>query len=265
MATIEMTSGVAAAYEYRYSDVGLGWREIGGYYKAKHIQDICAANSLKPKNVLDVGAGSGSILHHLAEWDFCDKLYAVDISDGSIETIKGREIPGMVEVSKFDGYHIPYGDKEFDLVILSHVLEHVEHERLLLREIARVSEYQCIEIPIDFNPNIDRQLDHFLSYGHINMYTPQSLRFLMGTEGFELVDDLPDIGGIGMREYQTFVLGKAEDTEEARNELREKIAADRDAFLKLGKRQQYARAHNFTLLSRASADGMKVFSDIGVS
>jgi len=265
MATIEMTDGVAAAYEYKYSDVGLGWREIGGYYKAKHIQDICAANNLNPKNVLDVGAGSGSILHHLAEWGFCDKLYAIDISDGSIETIRGRDIPGMVEITRFDGYHIPYGDKEFDLVILSHVLEHVEHERLLLREIARVSECQCIEIPIDFNPNIDCQLEHFLSYGHINMYTPQSLRFLLGTEGFELIDDLPDIGGVGMREYQTFVLGDAKDTEEARTALREKIAADRETFIKLGKRQQYARAHNFTLLSRASAKGMKVMGNIGVS
>lgn len=94
-------------------------------------------------------------------------------------------------------------------------------------------------------------LDHFLGYGHINIYTPQLLKFLLGTEGFEIVDDLPDIGGVGMREYLKFVLQKAEDTPEAREELREQIAKDLEEFQKLGKRQQYNKAHNFTILTRS--------------
>jgi SAM-dependent methyltransferase len=38
----------------------------------------------------------------------------------------------------FDIQHIPIGDGEFDVVICNHILEHVEDDRLALREIYRV-------------------------------------------------------------------------------------------------------------------------------
>lgn len=93
MDAVQMAGGVAAAYEYKYSDIGLGWREIGAYYKAKHITDICAANNLTPKRVLDCGAGSGGILHHLADWGFCDQLHAIDISDAVLRRFAGARSP----------------------------------------------------------------------------------------------------------------------------------------------------------------------------
>jgi len=93
-------------------------------------------------------------------------------------------------VQVFDGYHLPFGDDEFDLVILSHVLEHVEHERMLLRELKRVAKMCLIEVPKDYRFGVDNRLQHFLGYGHINMYTPTSLRYLLLTEGFKVERDL---------------------------------------------------------------------------
>jgi hypothetical protein len=40
----------------------------------------------------------------------------------------------LAEARTYDGYRIPYGDKRFDLAVLSHVVEHLEHPRLLLYE-----------------------------------------------------------------------------------------------------------------------------------
>jgi len=58
---------------------------------------------------------------------------------------------------------------------------------LLLRELKRVSEFQVFEIPLDYSLNIDRNVQHFLGYGHINVYTPSLFKFLLGSEGFEIL------------------------------------------------------------------------------
>jgi len=51
----------------------------------------------------------------------------------------------------------------------------------------RVSKVQVFEVPIDFSFKVDRKVDHFLSYGHINIYTPQTFRFLLQTEGLDIL------------------------------------------------------------------------------
>ncbi|HWV33863.1 MAG TPA: hypothetical protein VN038_29610, partial [Dyadobacter sp.] len=56
--------------------------------------------------------------------------------------------------------------------------------------IKRVSKYQIFEVPIDFSFYVDRKLEHFLSYGHINIYTPSLFRFLLKSENFEVIRDI---------------------------------------------------------------------------
>jgi hypothetical protein len=68
-------------------------------------------------------------------------------------------------------------------------MEHVEYERTLLREIKRVSKYQIFEVPVDFSFYVDKKIDHFLSYGHINIYTPALFRFLLKSEKFSIKAD----------------------------------------------------------------------------
>jgi ubiquinone/menaquinone biosynthesis C-methylase UbiE len=101
--------------------------------------------------------------------------------------LKAKNIPGLQSAQLFNGYQIPFADKSIDLVVLTHVLEHVEHERLLLREIYRVAKHIVIEVPKDYRFGVEHKLKHFLNYGHINMYTPSSLKFLLGTEGFQVI------------------------------------------------------------------------------
>lgn len=132
------------AYDAQYSDRSTEWRELCGRYKAENILDLCTGRSF-PK-LLECGAGEGSILRFLGASGQFEKLYAVEISDSGIEQIQKRKIDRLVEVRKFDGYAIPYPDKFFDVVCCSHVVEHVEHPRLLLRELRRVSAFQAFEI-----------------------------------------------------------------------------------------------------------------------
>jgi ubiquinone/menaquinone biosynthesis C-methylase UbiE len=121
--------------------------------------------------------------------NFTNNLSSLEISDSGIAAITARNLGSLKEVKKFDGYKIPYEDKSFELATCSHVIEHVEHPRLLLREIARVSEYQYFEVPIDFSFFVDEKIKHYLDYGHINIYTPALFKFLLKSEGFEILDE----------------------------------------------------------------------------
>ena len=172
-------------YDDQYRDYDTQWRLIGGRGKARNIMEI--TKNINFQNVLDVGSGEGAVLHWLELWKWCHDITALEISESGVEKIKARNLDCVKEVILFDGYKIPFGDKTFDLVTCSHVIEHVEHYRFLLREIKRVSKYQVFEIPIDFSLTVDKKVSHFLSYGHINIFTPQTFRFLLQAEGFKIL------------------------------------------------------------------------------
>lgn len=175
------------AYDEMYTDDISEWRELGGKHKARNILSVCDGKTFH--KVLECGAGEGSIIKALDQFGPFPELYAVEISNSGIAQIRKRNIAGLAEVKKFNGYEIPYPDKMFDMVYCSHVIEHVEHPRLLLRELGRVSKFQVFEIPLDYSIGADRNVEHFLSYGHINIYTPTLFRFLLRTEGYEVLSE----------------------------------------------------------------------------
>ena len=116
-------------------------------------------------------------------------MYALEISESGIKKIEERKLQTLKEIKLFDGYTIPHKDKSFTLATCSHVIEHVEHPRTLLREIARISEYQYFEVPIDFSFFVDKKIKHYLNYGHINIYTPSLFKFLLKSEGYEVINE----------------------------------------------------------------------------
>ena len=184
---ISIDKHVVEEYNNLYSDKSEEWRRIGAVGKAKNI--IKLAESFSFKKVVEIGAGDGNLLLKLSEEKFGNELTAAEISDSAINQIKKKNINNLKEVVKFDGYQLPFKDKEFDLAICSHVIEHVEHPRILLREIKRISNHQIFEVPIDFSFFVDKKVKHFLSYGHINIYTPSLFKFLLKSEGFNIIKE----------------------------------------------------------------------------
>jgi ubiquinone/menaquinone biosynthesis C-methylase UbiE len=90
----------------------------------------------------------------------------------------------------FDGYSIPYPDKFFDVAICIHVLEHVEHERILLREIARVANEIVVEVPLEGGLIIEKSIRQGANFGHINHYTVPGFLFLLQTTGLEPIEHI---------------------------------------------------------------------------
>jgi ubiquinone/menaquinone biosynthesis C-methylase UbiE len=245
MAQEIISDNIKTAYNEFYKTHDEAWRMLGAKYKAQHIIDVCQGQSFK--KVLEVGAGDGSILKLLSDHNFAPEYHAVEISDSGVAHIQSRDIKNLLSVQEFDGYKLPFADNSFDLVILSHVLEHVEHERLLLREIKRVSKSFVIEVPIDYKTNVDKRIKHFLAYGHINVYTPTSLRYLLQAEGFEIKKDLTSIIEPEVTRFNTFINQKR--SKSLINQL--KIVAEyavKNTLIKLSDRFKERLANAYTVL-----------------
>ncbi len=137
-----ISGNVKTAYDEFYQKHDEAWRMLGAKNKAQHIIDVCKGHSFK--KVLEVGAyGDGSILKFLADQNFAPEYHAVEISESGVGHIRSRNIRGLSSVQLFDGYHLPLADDSFDLVILSHGLEHVEHERLVIKGIKTGGKILC--------------------------------------------------------------------------------------------------------------------------
>lgn len=186
----EVKDQLKETYNKQYEDNTLlkMWRKLGGKRKAERIKVL--AGDIRYTTVLEYGAGEGSILQELDVWDKFKKLYAVELSVSGKKQIEARSLNKLVEVLIFDGYKTEYPDNHFDLVYCSHVMEHVEFPRLALREIKRIGKKHIFEVPLDYNMNIDDRLNHFLDYGHINIYTPSLFKFLLKSEGFTIEEEL---------------------------------------------------------------------------
>lgn len=252
-----ISTNVQSAYDDFYTNNDVAWRMLGAKFKAQNIVDVC--HKLTPQKVLEVGAGDGSILHFLNEWSFGSELYALEIAQSGVDKIKDRNLSRLKEVQTFDGYKIPYADDNFDLVILAHVLEHVEHERILIRELKRVAKHLVIEVPKDYRFGVDNRMKHFLDYGHINMYTPTSLRFLLKSEGLEIVVDKVSMTKPEVNFFNEFVNKKAKKSVSKKLKINFEYFTKQTLGKLLGKKKQEQFANAYTVLTKKSGNEIKIF------
>lgn len=177
--------------DYFYSTEGeLEWRRLSSIDKTKNIIALCSA--VAHKNILEIGCGDGAILKRLSELQFGESLYGLEVSPTAIALTNEKSIDSLTECKPFDGYNIPYKDNTFDLAILTHVVEHVEYPRRLLREAGRIADFIFIEIPLEDNYRLKKNYVYD-KVGHINVYSPKTIRWLVQTCGFEVLQQMVTI------------------------------------------------------------------------
>lgn len=90
--------------------------------------------------VLDVGCGIGYGLNLLSIK--AKEAYGVDVDEKAIkycqDNILGKN-PRLKSLQAYDGYSLPFKDKEFDVVTTVDVLEHVEDYHRFIEELLRVA------------------------------------------------------------------------------------------------------------------------------
>lgn len=81
-----------------------------------------------------------------------DILLELDSDEATLAAQRGyaQGLKTNKKVVYYDGKKIPFSDKEFDYVICSHVLEHVEDLRPFLLEMFRVAKNGYVEYPLAY-------------------------------------------------------------------------------------------------------------------
>jgi 2-polyprenyl-3-methyl-5-hydroxy-6-metoxy-1,4-benzoquinol methylase len=173
-------------YDSYYLDSGLvARRSLVSRVLAGSLFELSGRKQFE--SILDVGAGEGSFLQLMNDTGVSEVLHGVEISESGVAAIKARQIRHLKSVSRFDGYALNFPEQSQELLTALHVLEHVEHERLFLQELARVGKYAFIEVPLENTINIKKAISQAHIGGHINYYNEDTFRALLETSGFSVL------------------------------------------------------------------------------
>jgi ubiquinone/menaquinone biosynthesis C-methylase UbiE len=187
MLEVKSDQHIKQNYDGYYDGTETEWRRLGALDKSSNIISLC--RGLEIDSLIDIGAGDGAVLSELAKSGFAKSLYAIEISKSGVDRIRSRSIPQLVECQEFDGYSVPYEDGFFDLAILSHVIEHVEHPRKLIYESSRVAKYIYVEVPLEDNLRLSNDFVRD-KVGHINFFSLKTIRRMLQSCDLEIVGQI---------------------------------------------------------------------------
>ncbi len=157
---------------------------LGHRIPANHSRPVVAdqyASRLRARRVLDLGCGAGDSVDLFRSVDPDVSWVGADIGDSPEVAERTR---ADAEFVTFDGRRLPFEDASFELVYCKQVLEHVEHPRELVAEVARVLE------PGGHLAGSTSQLEAFHSRSVFN-WTPYGFMRVAEEAGLEVVELRP--------------------------------------------------------------------------
>lgn len=175
-------SDLAAKYEYLRQHEATGaaddgckrTRRLSHRRATAMLRRLAPHHPVRNQRVLDVGGGDGHLLIPFASHD-CE-LCLVDFNEHPRAGV--QRLGSTIE-------DVPIG-RTFDIIICSHVLEHVSDPRQLLlqiRSILATSGAAYVEVPLEVWRGIPISRDPVT---HVNFFTPASLRALLTSCGLHV-------------------------------------------------------------------------------
>lgn len=107
----------------------------------KYVAELCrnAATSGKKVSILDAGCGEGFVSDLL--YRNIDNICVTGLEYTEEALAIASQINNDIHFMKGDIYQMPFGERSFDIVLCTEVLEHLENPEMALRELARVARY----------------------------------------------------------------------------------------------------------------------------
>lgn len=161
-------------------------------FKFQNFLTLLNRNKLIPTNeILDIGCGAGRIIWNFANAFPNSNCTGVDLSEKIIEYAK----------SKYKNSNLSYltqedfdqRKKQYNLVILADVIEHIEDYIGFLKTIHSKYEYQLFNIPLDLSLKYlleDRPLKMRSTVGHLHYFYDKLIMKILDDNGYRIIDHL---------------------------------------------------------------------------
>jgi SAM-dependent methyltransferase len=107
--------------------------------------------AFKPRSVLDVGCGEGALVAAAGKWT--RRAEGVEVN---AQCIASARKAGLA-VREAPAEALPFGDKEFDLVVSQYVAHHVADSVAATREMLRVARIGVLILDVWYDPSIPAQ------------------------------------------------------------------------------------------------------------
>lgn len=149
------------------------------------------------------------------------------IGHRNISYVSGDLMPQDIETVRIDITAIPYKNDTFDVIICSHVLEHITEDQKAMKELYRVLKpdgWSILQVPIALNiekiledPSItspQARKDHFGQNDHVRIYNKEGYLSRLQSAGFHVIQyNFADKYGLeeakcyGLSEKDTLYIG----------------------------------------------------------
>ena len=152
------------------------------------------SNFKKPNKVLDFGCGNGVLTYLLKCSGFGKNIVGVDVSKIGIKNASKFFSNKDLSFRTMDEF-ITLKDKKFDLIVSSHVFEHIHDPEKSLDKIKNLSEWFLIEVPLEkalwpnflaMTKKIPRENN---SLGHVNFWNKVGFKSFIESRDFLIVKD----------------------------------------------------------------------------
>jgi SAM-dependent methyltransferase len=190
----------SAAHYRRIYEAGLDaeaeWLRLGAQAKARSIE-LLTADLPQPLGTLcEMGCGTGAVLEECMRLGLGSRYYGLDSCAAALTYLHQR-LGGRVGLVHHDlDAGVPEG-LAFDLVVLSHVLEHLATPDLLLRSLVGKCRYLLAEVPLENQP-VPRAVTWLRSTlrgssrqqnaaGHVQFFSRESFRGLIRAAGWTIL------------------------------------------------------------------------------
>jgi len=123
------------------------------YFAQLKIQILARYESNKILHVLDLGCGDGLCTDYMRQYFPQWHITGVDVSAESIAVAQERRLAD-VRFMHYDGKHLPFVSRSFDMIFMAGVLHHVQQDQhlLLLQEARRVARLHGRMYIFEHNP-----------------------------------------------------------------------------------------------------------------
>jgi SAM-dependent methyltransferase len=166
------------------------WHEEDSAQKAKQVLSMLEKHSIRPKQICDIGCGTGEVLRHIFEHYkgnvICD---GYEISSQAFGFCKRKQ---RDKLRFFHADLLDQDEPEFDVVLALDVFEHVEDYFGFLRKLRKRGIFKVFTIPLDMSVQMVLRRIPIMkvrrSVGHLHYFMKETALATLLDTGYEVLD-----------------------------------------------------------------------------